>query len=151
METFFLFMFFFFLFAAFVFLFFIFSQLLASKKVSHVARARRKKTMPSLSTRAQAAADTLEVFDYHGTKIVHDKGVYTVKDKNFTATYTDEHSLPARYRKMLVALLRQEVPPNSYKLDYDGKTFFLTNSQGKKKRYKNFCDIPANVRKQLPH
>lgn len=95
--------------------------------------------------------DVIEIFDYLGTKIIHENGVYTVNDKGALAIYNSWEELPLKYQKMVKELDNRSLQKNadSYFLESINGIYYLTFPDGKQKKYKNLNDIPAHIRKTI--
>lgn len=96
-------------------------------------------------------SDVLEVFDYLGTKIIHENGTYTVNHKGKVVTYKSWIELPAPFQKMVKELDNRSLQKKSgdYFLETINGVHYLTFPNGKRKKYKNLNDIPANIRKAV--
>lgn len=109
-----------------------------------------KSSVPKKETVVPNENSVMEVFDYHGIKIIQEHGKYTVKDKDFTRSYANAEALPPKYKKMLLQLSTNAVPKNSFKMDYDGKVFKVVDAKGNIKKYKKYLSIPKHIRQKLP-
>jgi lipopolysaccharide export LptBFGC system permease protein LptF len=97
-------------------------------------------------------ANVLEVFDYLGTKIVHENGTYTVNHKGRIAFFKTWNDLPQEYKKMVKELdsrsLNQKIG-DDYFLESINGYHYLTLPGGKKKKYNTLNEIPAHIRKAI--
>jgi hypothetical protein len=95
--------------------------------------------------------DVLEVFDYLGTKIIHENGAYTVNHKGKIFTYKSWIELPPQFQKMVKELDNRSLQKKAgdYFLETINGVHYLTFPNGKRKKYKNLNDIPANIRKAV--
>lgn len=101
---------------------------------------------------AKEDVQILEVFDYLGTKIVHENGVYTVNDRGKVTVYKSWIELPEKYQKMVRELDSRSVKSQSntdYFLESINGNYFLTAPGGKKTRYRSLSEIPAHIRKAI--
>lgn len=95
----------------------------------------------------------LEIFDYLGTKIIHENGVYTVNDNSFVQTYSSWNTLPKKYQKMVKELdersNNKKKNKDDYFLEVINGVYHLTTPDGKQKKYKRLDDIPKHIRVTL--
>ena len=94
----------------------------------------------------------LEVFDYLGTKIVHENGTYTVNHKGKVGYFKTWDALPLEFKKMVKELDNRSQEKKSgedYFLEIVNGLYYLTMPGGKKKQYNNLNEIPPHIRKAL--
>lgn len=94
--------------------------------------------------------DILEVFDYLGTKIMHENGSYTVNYDGKVAFFKSWDMLPAKFQKMVLELedrSKKAQEKGDYFLEILNGVYKLTLPNGKTKKYKRLDDIPAHIRK----
>jgi hypothetical protein len=96
-------------------------------------------------------AEVLEVFDYLGTKIIHENGTYTVNQKGKITTYKSWAELPVQFQKMVKELDNRSLQKKSgdYFLETINGIYYLTFPDGKRKKYKSLSEIPAHIRKAI--
>jgi hypothetical protein len=94
----------------------------------------------------------LEVFDYLGTKIIHENGTYTVNHKGRIGFYKTWDNLPTEYKKMVKELDSRSLEEKSgedYFLEIINGLYYLTMPGGKKKKFNSLNEIPPDIRKAL--
>jgi hypothetical protein len=94
----------------------------------------------------------LEVFDYLGTKIIHENGTYTVNHKGRIGFYKTWDALPTEYKKMVKELDSRSLEEKSgedYFLEIINGLYYLTMPGGKKKKFNSLSEIPPDIRKAL--
>lgn len=94
----------------------------------------------------------MEVFDYLGTKIIHENGTYTVNQKGRVGFYRTWDDLPMEYKKMVKELDSRSQETKSgddYFLEIVNGLYYLTMPGGKKKKYNSLSEIPSHIRKAL--
>ncbi|TGN06458.1 hypothetical protein [Leptospira ilyithenensis] len=93
----------------------------------------------------------MEVFDYNGTKILHQDGNYTVNDKGVVTNYSNWNLLPKKYQSMVKELDNRSLGEKGedYFLEILNGFYYVSLPGGKKKRYDTIADIPPNIRKRL--
>lgn len=95
--------------------------------------------------------DVVEIFDYLGTKIIHENGTYMVNDQGKVNIYNSWNELPSKYQKMVKELdnrsLQKEA--DSYFLETINGVYHLTFPDGTRKKYKSLNDIPQYIRKTI--
>jgi hypothetical protein len=97
-------------------------------------------------------ADILEIFDYLGTKIIHENGSYTVNSKGKVSFYKTWAEVPLRYQNMVVELDKrsnESQKKGDYFLEIINGVYKLTLPNGSIKKYKRLSDIPTNIRKAI--
>ncbi len=118
------------------------------------------KTKPSSSSKSNKntssptqknEAEVLEVFDYLGTKIIHENGTYTVNQKGKITTYKSWAELPVQFQKMIKELDNRSLQKKSgdYFLETINGIYYLTFPDGKRKKYKSLSEIPVHIRKAI--
>ncbi len=124
---------------------------LTSGKNSDIIQSKSK-IKSQTKDHAKEDVQILEVFDYLGTKIVHENGVYTVNDRGKVTVYKSWIELPEKYQKMVRELDSRSVKSQSntdYFLESINGNYFLTAPGGKKTRYRSLSEIPAHIRKAI--
>ncbi|HMV78461.1 MAG TPA: hypothetical protein PLJ29_08910 [Leptospiraceae bacterium] len=124
---------------------------LTSGKNSGIIQSKSK-IKSQTKDHAKEDVQILEVFDYLGTKIVHENGVYTVNDRGKVTVYKSWIELPEKYQKMVRELDSRSVKSQSntdYFLESINGNYFLTAPGGKKTRYRSLSEIPAHIRKAI--
>ncbi|HNF13006.1 MAG TPA: hypothetical protein PK453_05000, partial [Leptospiraceae bacterium] len=119
---------------------------LTSGKNSGIIQSKSK-IKSQTKDHAKEDVQILEVFDYLGTKIVHENGVYTVNDRGKVTVYKSWIELPEKYQKMVRELDSRSVKSQSntdYFLESINGNYFLTAPGGKKTRYRSLSEIPAH-------
>jgi hypothetical protein len=94
----------------------------------------------------------LEVFDYLGTKIIHENGTYTVNHKGRIGFYKTWEDLPTEFKKMVKELDSRSLEEKSgedYFLEIINGLYYLTMPGGKKKKFNSLNEIPPDIRKTL--
>jgi len=92
-----------------------------------------------------------ETFNYLGTKIYNNDGLYTVVEKDKSKNYSSIETLPIKYRKMIVDLDKQKYNsnPNNYYLENLNGKYYVRFPNGKRKTFKKYEDIPDKIKKML--
>ena len=94
----------------------------------------------------------LEVFDYLGTKIIHENGTYTVNHKGKVHHYKSWLEVPSQFKKMVVELDKrsnQAQKKGDYFLEIINGVYKLTLPNGSIKKYKRLSEIPEHIRKAI--
>ncbi|PJZ83701.1 hypothetical protein [Leptospira harrisiae] len=93
----------------------------------------------------------MEVFDYNGTKILHQDGAYTVNDQGVVTNYMNWNLLPSKYQKMVKELDNRSLGEKGedYFLEMINGFYYVSLPGGKKKKYDSIQSIPADIRKRL--
>ncbi|MCU0825549.1 MAG: hypothetical protein MUF77_13010 [Leptospira sp.] len=93
----------------------------------------------------------MEIFDYNGTKILHQDGAYTVNDKGVVTNYMNWNLLPPKYQLMVKELDKRSLGEKGqdYFLEMINGFYFVSLPGGKKKRYDSIQDIPPEIRKKV--
>ncbi len=94
----------------------------------------------------------LEIFDYLGTKIVHENGTYTVNQNGRVGFFKTWDDLPLEYKKMIKELDSRSLEVKTgedYFLEIINGLYYLTMPGGKKIKYNSLNEIPKNIRKAL--
>ncbi|TGL07861.1 hypothetical protein EHQ43_02075 [Leptospira bouyouniensis] len=93
----------------------------------------------------------MEIFDYNGTKILHQDGAYTVNDQGVVTNYMNWNLLPNKYQKMVKELDNRSLGEKGedYFLEMINGFYYVSLPGGKKKRYDSIQSIPADIRKRL--
>lgn len=93
----------------------------------------------------------MEVFDYNGTKILHQDGAYTVNDKGVVTNYMNWNLLPVKYQLMVKELDKRSLGEKGqdYFLEMINGFYYVSLPGGKKKRYDSIKDIPPDIRKKV--
>ncbi|EOQ88989.1 hypothetical protein LEP1GSC202_1304 [Leptospira yanagawae serovar Saopaulo str. Sao Paulo = ATCC 700523] len=93
----------------------------------------------------------MEIFDYNGTKILHQDGAYTVNDQGVVTNYMNWNLLPSKYQKMVKELDNRSLGEKGedYFLEMINGFYYVSLPGGKKKRYDSIQSIPADIRKRL--
>lgn len=93
----------------------------------------------------------MEIFDYNGTKILHQDGAYTVNDQGVVTNYMNWNLLPTKYQKMVKELDNRSLGEKGedYFLEMINGFYYVSLPGGKKKRYDSIQSIPADIRKRL--
>ncbi|MCB1157162.1 MAG: hypothetical protein H7A25_07080 [Leptospiraceae bacterium] len=110
--------------------------------------------IPDMRYRDLNESDSLvtEIFDYLGTKILHDKGKYIVNHKGKVDTYPNWQSLPKQFQNMvreLDKLSQQKKSSDNYFMEIINGSYYVTTPNGKKKRYDRYDDIPVHMRELM--
>ncbi|BDA77226.1 hypothetical protein LPTSP3_g01560 [Leptospira kobayashii] len=115
----------------------------AKEKEDPSAKKDKSKQDPSLKV--------MEIFDYNGTKILHQDGAYTVNDKGVVTNYSNWNLLPKKYQSMVKELDNRSLGEKGedYFLEILNGFYYVSLPGGKKKRYDTIADIPPNIRKRL--
>jgi|GEM_PF-1074059 len=92
-----------------------------------------------------------EIFDYNGIKILHEEGNYLVNDRGVIYNYSTWESLPKRYQSMVLELDQrsQGAKGEDYFLEMINGYYYISEPNGKKKRYDSKAEIPAKIRKAV--
>lgn len=118
---------------------------------------RRKKVIRPIqpednNNKPQKEQSILEIFDYLGTKIVHENGTYTVNHKGKVSFYKSWELVPKEFQKMVKELdnrsgLAQK--NDDYFLEVINGIYYLTMPDGSIKKYNRLSDVPAYIRKAV--
>ena len=119
--------------------------------------SKRKKIVQQVesgtdSSKPKTEQSILEIFDYLGTKIVHENGTYTVNHKGKVSFYKSWSEVPIQFQKMVKELdnrsgLAQK--NDDYFLEVINGIYYLTMPDGTIKKYKRLTDVPAYIRKAV--
>lgn len=119
--------------------------------------SKRKKIIQQVesepdSSKPKTEQSILEIFDYLGTKIVHENGTYTVNHKGKVTFYKSWSEVPMQFQKMVKELdnrsgLAQK--NDDYFLEIINGIYYLTMPDGNIKKYKRLTDVPAYIRKAV--
>ena len=92
-----------------------------------------------------------ETFDYFGIKIFNNNGTYLVEDGGVTLRYGSFEKLPVKYCRMLVDMDKQKFDDSksNYYLESTNGSYFIRMPDGQKLQFKNYKDIPDNLKKLL--
>ncbi|GBF51161.1 hypothetical protein LPTSP4_26930 [Leptospira ryugenii] len=103
------------------------------------------------SSKKSPNLQVMEVFDYNGTKILHQDGSYTVNDKGVITNHSSWDLLPPIYQKMIKELDNRSLGEkgNDYFLEMINGFYYVSLPGGKKKRYSSMNEIPAHIRKRI--
>lgn len=104
------------------------------------------------SSKPKAEQSILEIFDYLGTKIVHENGTYTVNHKGKVSFYKSWSVVPIQFQKMVKELddrSGQAKKNDDYFLEVINGIYYLTMPDGTIKKYKRLTDVPAYIRKAV--
>lgn len=128
--------------------------LLKTKKPSPFQNTDAKKDATKQeknSKKKDPALQVMEIFDYNGTKILHQDGAYTVNDKGVVTNYSNWNLLPKNYQKMVKELDNRSLGEKGqdYFLEILNGFYYVSLPGGKKKRYSSLDDIPSHIRKRL--
>jgi hypothetical protein len=131
-------------------------SLLKSKR-KDLNKPDSKKDSASISTSSDTAKkkdpalQVMEIFDYNGTKILHQDGTYTVNDKGVVTNYSNWNLLPKKYQLMVKELDNRSLGEKGqdYFLEILNGFYYVSLPGGKKKRYDTISDIPPHIRKRL--
>lgn len=110
----------------------------------------KKKATGSLPEKPEP--NIMEVFDYLGTKIIHENGSYTVNQKGRVGFYKTWDDLPMEYKKMVKELdsrSQETKTGDDYFLEIVNGLYYLTMPGGKKQKYNSLSEIPSHIRKAL--
>ena len=93
----------------------------------------------------------IEIFEYYGTKILHQDGTYTVNDKGVVTNYSNWNLLPKMYQTMVKELDKRSLGEKGqdYFLEMLNGFYYVSLPGGKKKRYDSINDIPPHIRKRI--
>lgn len=124
---------------------------IAFENENKTIQKKPKKAKEKEPKKLKEEKDVVEIFDYLGTKIIHENGIYTVNDKGALAIYNSWKELPIKYQKMVKELDNRSVSKDldSYYLESINGVYYLTFPDGKQKKYKNYNDIPSHIRKTI--
>ncbi|WP_411824092.1 hypothetical protein [Leptospira sp. 'Mane'] len=128
---------------------------LLKRKHSPKKEKTDEKEDPSTSKKDKSKPDqplkVMEIFDYNGTKILHQDGTYTVNDKGVVTNYSNWNLLPKKYQSMVKELDNRSLGEKGedYFLEILNGFYYVSLPGGKKKRYDSIADIPPNIRKRL--
>lgn len=128
-------------------------SLLKSKKIDpskkENSKDRNKPTKPSKKN--DPSLKVMEIFDYNGTKILHQDGCYTVNDKGVVTNHLNWNLLPQKYQIMVKELDNRSLGQkgSDYFLEILNGFYYVSLPGGKKKRYQSISEIPSHIRKKL--
>ena len=94
----------------------------------------------------------IELFDYFGTKILHENGKYTVNFKGVVTVYKNWKEVPNKFQMMVKELDRrseEEKTGNDYFIEVINGKYFVTLPGGKRKQFNNLKDIPVRIRRMI--
>ncbi len=94
----------------------------------------------------------LEIFDYLGTKIVHENGTYTVNHKGKVSFFKSWELVPIQFQKMVKELDNRSglaKKNDDYFLEVINGIYYLTMPDGSIKKYNRLTDVPAYIRKAV--
>jgi len=135
------------------YLYFVKSKIANSSKTNPKSKTSYTKENPSLKkNKQQADVNVLEVFDYNGTKILHESGFWTVNDAGMIQVYKDWALIPPKYQKMVKELDNRSIKDQKqadYFLEILNGFYYVSMPGGRKKKYNTFTDIPEDIRKFL--
>lgn len=95
-------------------------------------------------------SNVVEVFDYLGTKIIHDNGHYTVNHQGLVQNYSSWLDMPEQFKKMVKEIDKRSLGSksnNDYFLEIINGAYYVTTPGGKKRKYRSMKDIPEHIRK----
>jgi hypothetical protein len=98
------------------------------------------------------AQSILEIFDYLGTKIVHENGTYTVNHKGKVSFFKSWELVPIQFQKMVKELDNRSglaKKNDDYFLEVINGIYYLTMPDGSIKKYNRLTDVPAYIRKAV--
>jgi hypothetical protein len=128
-------------------------SLLKSKKIEVNAKEEGKdsKKVPERNAKKDPSLQVMEIFDYNGTKILHQDGTYTVNDKGVVTNYSNWNFLPKNYQRMVKELDKRSLGEKGedYFLEILNGFYYVSLPGGKKKRYDSISEIPPHIRKRL--
>jgi hypothetical protein len=104
------------------------------------------------SSKPKSEQSILEIFDYLGTKIVHENGTYTVNHKGKVSFYKSWQLMPIQFQKMVKELDDRSglaKKNDDYFLEVINGVYYLTMPDGTIKKYKRLTDVPAYIRKAV--
>ncbi len=119
--------------------------------------SKRKKIVQQVesgtdSSKPKTEQSILEIFDYLGTKIVHENGTYTVNHKGKVTFYKSWSEVPIQFQKMVKELDNRSglaKKNDDYFLEVINGIYYLTMPDGTIKKYKRLTDVPAYIRKAV--
>lgn len=119
--------------------------------------SKRKKIVQQVesgtdSSKPKTEQSILEIFDYLGTKIVHENGTYTVNHKGKVTFYKSWQEVPMQFQKMVKELDNRSglaKKNDDYFLEVINGIYYLTMPDGTIKKYKRLTDVPAYIRKAV--
>jgi len=124
-------------------------------RLSDNARANRRVSIPQ-ATGPKKKSDNVpsgnvklfETYDYYGTKIINENGIYTVRDKTGSQVFYSHEELPLAYKKMLSTMqnIGSENKKNAVSIDFRNNTYYVRTPDGKVRKYKRLSEIPARYR-----
>ncbi len=120
------------------------------KSVEEIIESKKSPKKSKVEKREKELIVT-EIFDYNGVKILHEKGIYTVNDRGIVAQHSSWDSLPKRYQRMILELDQrsQGQKGEDYFLEMLNGFYYISEPNGKKKRYDSIEDIPPRIRKNV--
>jgi len=107
------------------------------------------KSQPKGKEPKKKELNVTEIFDYNGVKILHEKGTYFVNDQGILAQHSSWEALPKRYQMMILELDQrsQGNRGEDYFLEMLNGYYYISEPNGKKKRYDSIADIPPRIRR----
>ena len=119
--------------------------------------SKRKKIVQQVesgtdSSKPKTEQSILEIFDYLGTKIVHENGTYTVNHKGKVSFYKSWSEVPIQFQKMVKELDNRSglaKKNDDYFLEVINGIYYLAMPDGTIKKYKRLTDVPAYIRKAV--
>ncbi|MCZ8341432.1 MAG: hypothetical protein O9301_00220 [Leptospira sp.] len=122
-----------------------------SSKSDPSKRDKNKDTKNQRKSGSDSNLQVMEIFDYNGTKILHQDGAYTVNDKGVVTNYMNWNLLPPKYQIMVKELDKRSLGEKGqdYFLEMINGFYYVSLPGGKKKRYDSIQDIPPEIRKKV--
>jgi hypothetical protein len=122
-----------------------------SKQVGVEQNTTPKKSKNTAEIKTEPKISIFEKFDYLGTKIFHNDGKYTVVEDNVSRNFNSLNELPVRYQKMILEMQTKNFQgrKDNYYMESKNGAYTIVFPDGSKKNYKNYTDIPDNIRKIL--
>jgi len=124
-------------------------------RLSDNARAHRSVSIPKATGQKKNSENVpsnnvklFETYDYYGTKIINENGIYTVRDKTGSQIFYSYEELPLAYKKMLSTMqnIGTENKKNAVAIDFRNNTYYVRTPDGKVRKYKRLSEIPARYR-----
>ncbi|MCE9499725.1 MAG: hypothetical protein K8R21_04390 [Leptospira sp.] len=94
----------------------------------------------------------IELFDYFGTKILHENGKYTVNFNGVVTVYKNWNQVPPKFQAMVKELDKRsekEKTGNDYFLEIINGIYYVTLPGGKKKKFNSLKEIPVRIRRMI--